>query len=232
MNLGEMRQEVIDILLEHVTVKQERWPNWTTRVNRWINWTIEQVAKQYAFHELRTSTTETTVSGTKQYDLPTNLKDIGGIFLDDTTQSRKLSRLHFRDYLRRIDYADDNQGRPNFYIKRGRKYLLHPVPDGTYTLILYYIMWPSTLTNDGDTTVLREKDQLIVSGAAAMGFDALMGDGAENAASKYWRKFNKLLYDAISNDEPDEDWMPIAYGFDAQGLVSQNPDHTNPWYRR
>ena len=129
----------------------------------WANEIQDEIAERFRWY--RTSTTMTSVSGTKEYILPTRCIALEEVWYNE----RPMQRLQLADFETNYAYfRRNNIGTPIFYYVRGASgYGLHPTPgDNALTILLVYTGMPPHPTSDTDFyTVPYGGERCIVSGA-------------------------------------------------------------------
>jgi hypothetical protein len=89
------------------------------------------------------------VDGNNYIVAPTNTLAIVTVW--DSTNDNLLAWLPKSEYYRRLQTST---GKPTHWTRHKDNILLHPVPDGAYTLTVFTIEPPAPLSSSGDTTVL------------------------------------------------------------------------------
>jgi len=174
------------------------------------------MSRKHDFKELQKRYTSATVANQKVYSFPAAYKIIIEMRLIDGFSSRKLKRLLPQYFASVIPYPENHTtGLPAWYIPWGHYFDLFKIPDDAYQLQLKTVDWPTVITaSTGITTYDSNKDDIIVNGMTAEGFDYLQmyEDGA------LWRvKFKSELKEAIDLDESAPDYEPVGRGFEASG---------------
>lgn len=123
-------------------------------LNEQINQAYKDVADRFRFHRNRKLCTFSTVVGQAEYGLPADLLSI--IRVRDTTNGVRLIKSDSkRDAA--LDVATmDNRGKPTHYSRYRTWVTLDPVPDGIYTIELFYKGNIVDLVSDSDTPVLPD----------------------------------------------------------------------------
>ena len=126
---------------------------WTdTEIKRWINRANYDLA-DVAGIESATSSTITTADGTESYSTPTGfglIEQVEFVDTDDSTNFFVMSPISIEDKI-------DGHAQPETYYLLGDKIFVSPVPDGVYTLRLWYYKAGVTLSADGDTPIIPAK---------------------------------------------------------------------------
>lgn len=197
-----------------------------TQLNRWINWSYLHVTQPHVHRHqpLQAEGPITLVLDQVQYDLPTllgyTLWGIYGIWYIEGTSATDYSlrrqRLRGSFDIRRTDEAALGQGRPTRYAiwgqtagtSGGQVLNLDRRPSATDAgrlLLVRGYRQPTTLTADGDVTVLSPLwDEVIILGATWRGFREL----GENARAEVARQnFGLLINEQQEARRLDaEDW--------------------------
>lgn len=153
-----------------------------TRILRYINQSYLELASQYHFPQLSTSTTVTTSDGTAAYELSVaNVLKFEDI--EDDTNNLILYRMAEWQYHKFVQ-GNAAEGTPVYWYISGvgsnNRYelTLWPTPAGTYTLNVYYIQSPDELVTSPTATsaVIPEPwDDSIIHRAVSRGW-AQLGD--------------------------------------------------------
>jgi len=131
----------------------------------WINAAYKDIATKktllgtragFYFPQLETvDDSQSTTDGTAYVDVPSDCLTVRQIY--DATNDRELSYIPPQTYFGYTDRSDTSaEGQPTEWTRHGTKIYLHPTPDDSYTLHIYYKMIPSELSNPTDTTVLDD----------------------------------------------------------------------------
>ena len=179
----------------------------TTRAGRYINWGQKFVARQGTFREMiYEDTSMSTTSGFKSYPYPTRLKELFSMRLLDGANSRKLELYTVRRFDRDVPYPEQfSTGRPIYYIDKGPNFDLNRIPDAAYHLNLVYARFPVDLSGNSDTSMLVDKDDLILAAATMF---ALITIRAKDEAQAWGQTFNFLWDSVISGEVKKVDWLP------------------------
>ncbi len=111
----------------------------------------------------------------------------------------------------------------------GAEYEILPIADAAYTGTLRYSEYPADYDADTDISSFVERDQIIVAAACAQGF-AMLQEYSDSAA---WNAIYKSLRaEAIAEEVPEPDWLPIARGFSTGHMPPGYASHKNPFYSR
>lgn len=185
-----------------------------TLIGDWLNRRYKQVLRSINWTYINEDYTITTVSGTKDYNLPS---DFGKeLYATDTTNNKNLKKIDFealvRDFSTELTTAGYPQRYSIFKSDDGNvKVRFHYVPSGAYTIDFPYIVDPSEMSADGDTPVIDIED-LIELGAEA---DAWRYKRQYAKAQQTEILFNNYLSDYIWSkaNQPNErvQFKPITY---------------------
>lgn len=117
-----------------------------------LNDAYREIANKYRFHRLRKLCTFDTEIGTSRYGLPTDCSVV--LRVRDTTNEVKLEKFGDR---RMADRADATmQAKPKSYARYRDFVELDPIPDGVYTIELFYKSAITELVADGDVPVIPD----------------------------------------------------------------------------
>jgi len=153
-----------------------------TRILRYINQSYLELASQYRFDQLSTSTTITTSSGTATYELSvSNVLHIDNMV--DDTNNVLIDPMNEDQYHRYVQ-GGTTSGTPSYWFIDGvgsnNRYniTLYPTPAGTYTINVYYTQEPTelVLTPSATSPVIPSVwDDSIVHRAISRGW-RMLGD--------------------------------------------------------
>lgn len=153
-----------------------------TRILRFINQSYLELASQYSFDQLGSSTTITTSSGTATYELSVDtVLSIDDI--TDTTNDTKLYPMNDRQY-NRYTQGSTQSGTPQYWYISGVgsnnrwNITLWPTPAGTYSLTVDFTRKPAelVLTPTATSTIIPEQwDDSIIYRAVSRGW-MMLGD--------------------------------------------------------
>ena len=111
--------------------------------------------------QLETSSTDTTTDGTAYISTPTTALIVRGI--EDTDDNVILDWIPYRQYMEYTDRADTSaEGSPTEWTRARSRLYLHPTPDSTINLTIYYKKTPTSLSGTASTVIGPEWDEAIV----------------------------------------------------------------------
>lgn len=125
-----------------------------TDLTEHINSAYRDIADRFRFHKVRKMCTFPTVSGTKDYQLPSALAAI--ISVRDKTTGQKITKTDVRDDAGQESENSDVQGIPCKYIRFRNFIRFEPTPDGVYSVEIFYKADVVDLSADGDEPILPE----------------------------------------------------------------------------
>lgn len=128
------------------------------------------VKTNFYFPELETvNTSTTTTDGTQYIDVPSDCIVTRDLY--DYTNSRYLTNISWREYLKYEDRFDTNaEGEPTEWVRSGDYYYLHPTPDTSSEYIyIYYRKRPAALSGTNATAIGEEWDEAILQLAFIIG---------------------------------------------------------------
>ena len=159
-----------------------------TRILRFINQSYLELASQYQFPQLSTSTTITTVSGTTSYELSVSNVLTFTDLVDDTNNLKMYPMAEWQYH--KFTQGGTTSGTPIYWFVDGvgsnNRYQLtmYPTPAGTYTIYVYYTQSPDELVTSPTATsaVIPEPwDDSIIHRAVSRGW-RMLGDLEASAA--------------------------------------------------
>ena len=200
------------------------------RVKRFINWGQRRLARNHTFREMKQYSDVTIAEDTYRFAWPPRMKNLVSLTVQDGANSRKLTYVYHREFDRIVPRPEEiTTGRPVWFVDYGVEYEILPIPDADYTGTLRFSQYPIDYDLDTDTSSFVERDQIIVAAACAHGFGTLQ----EYSDSAAWNAIYKALRDeAIAEEVPEPDWLPIARGFSTGYTPPGYASHENPFYRR
>lgn len=154
------------------------------QVKTWVNNAQTQVQKliDQAFegHFIKTSET-TTVSGQREYQLPTDFKRLHRLelVLDGGSSFQNQSRQMLMWISPNQQDSFARQGTPEAYYFKGKQLILVPVPDVTKTLRMDYAYRLTDMSNDADVSEIPIEHHELMAILATI--DGLVKDGRETA---------------------------------------------------
>lgn len=119
-----------------------------------INQAYRDIADRFRFHKARKLCTFPTVSGTKDYGLPTDCSAV--YHVRDKTTGMKLPKVDTRDDADQESVDSDVQGIPQGYIRYRNFVRFEPTPDGVYTIEMFYKAGIVDLAADADIPILPD----------------------------------------------------------------------------
>ena len=192
-----------------------------------INTAHKAIARVQDFDELKVldTTNALTAPSTKSYHLIddwnlTRPKDIFTLRYMDEGSSRKLTRLTTRELDEKIPYVEGmGERRPKWYLRRGNKIELIPIPEEAKSMYIYYSQWPLPLSADSDETSYEDLDDIIIALSAEITSAIL-----ENAYTDWNIRAKAYLNSAITDhmSRPDMNWVARPFST-SQGLTGE------PW---
>lgn len=173
---------------------------------RWVNAAQAEIANTN--NVLQSSATKMTVANTYQYNLGVDMpiESIRSVHCD----GRKLKFLNFNDYETFISAEDPDmvqRARPETWSEWGGVLHLYPVPDGVYTLTVYYQAAPAIVSALTDTLTIPDRYfQRTVDYVLAQAFEL---DENFNAHSAKMDVFDsKLVSMALDESKGSTDTYP------------------------
>lgn len=211
-----MVTEICDAVGKTLTASSVSGATLQDRVAVYLNWAQKRIARFYSFQELNTlNTTAALVADVKRYPITTGdnalgltrFKDFHSIRLDDTENSRKLERWHYRKFDKHFPRPENySTGRPNIYIRWGNYIEVFRVPNAAYDLKIRHSQWAQDFTSGTQYTDFENKDQLLVTAGV---FETYFALEEYSDAGLWYPRFLGQLKDAVVA-EGDVDWEPEA----------------------
>lgn len=187
-------------------------------LNQHINSAYEDISNKFRFHKMRKLCDFSTVAGTRRYGIPDGATEVYQV--RDLTNNNKLEKLGQRR-AEELPIAVDGvvdpvslRGKPVKYV-RTRDFLeLHPTPDGTYLIRVFYKAEYTPLVSDADTPVLPDSWHRGIGMLARWYFYDQSGDLAK--AEQSLNSFNRWVADQPS--EVDEETRQLDSGVEIPTL--------------
>lgn len=121
-------------------------------LNDHINKAYRWIGVRYGFLKVRKVTQALiTAIGVQNYTLPTDCFAVRGV--TDVTNNMKLVKKGER-WMQQQMYANATTAKPMYYVRLLDYLMLWPIPDGVYTLQVYYNSTIADLASDSDTPLL------------------------------------------------------------------------------
>lgn len=136
-----------------------------TRLDQKINDSMREIMDKYAFHMTRSIATFPTVAGTKRYDIPADCVAVLRVW--NATDRQRIMKRDMR-WLAETENQDTNTtGRPQYYVRARDWYQFYPIPDGVYTISVFYKNSVADLVVDADEPLIAPAYQPIVRSTLA-----------------------------------------------------------------
>lgn len=208
----QMANEVLDNMGRASTAATRSGSTLASRAVTWLDRASLRIARKESL--LFTEATASTVADQKTYALPSNLRQLISIRLENGNNSRKLNCLMPREFDRMYPKPDqETTAAPDWYVwvKNTLTFELFRIPDAVYTMRLRYGYWPSLLSTDASTSDFTHMDDVLIYLATADGFRWLQ----ELVDASSWHKRGMDALEDALKAERDliPDWAPQAAGF-------------------
>jgi hypothetical protein len=140
------------------------------------------------------NTTASTVQSQKNYSNPSGCIELISVAIG----TDPLEKISFEQWQR--DYQGSTaEDQPEVWVPRNEEYWVAKLPDGVYTMNLYYYGYLADLVNATDEEALEKKfPMLVIYGACMMIAEQLYED---NLIGRYNGLFEKKLLSAIASDK-------------------------------
>ncbi len=150
--LGEVRKELLVRLGFSDTQGHD---NNKLLINGIIEHAQSQLFFQYDFLLNRKVATKDVVAGSVLYDFPTDCDYRQIVDIVITKDDGKFALM--TNGISYLDENEDTRSMPRKYDVRDGQFMVHPIPDKTYTVRFEYFEKPSRLTQDGDELTLDDE---------------------------------------------------------------------------
>lgn len=127
------------------------------------------IKKSFYFPELEVDNSGAdTTAGTAYITTPTDALIVREVY--DSTTDVRLNNIPFSKYIGYTGRAvTASRGKPTEWVRRGTYIYLHPTPDATYSMYVYYRKIPAILTGTNATVIGTEWDEVILQMAYIIG---------------------------------------------------------------
>lgn len=175
MNLGEML----------VSLRRQLGNPTTTDVTdavltECINTAYQEIVSKVNFRRIKQLCRFDTIQSTSTYNLPTPVDAV--LKVRNSTSDRRLEKWGDRRHSERMD--DGTEGDPSYYVLMENFIRVWPVPDGVYTIEVYYRGAVTNLASNGQTPVIPASwHPGIVKLARQHYYDEIEGDLVKSKAA-------------------------------------------------
>ena len=162
-------------------------------IKEWLN-KAEQKICSITDYYITTSTAITTVSGTREYQLPDGTKQVIEAVYDDD------NKLWPIDITKTAD-DPDSTGAPGYYYIRANYIGLYPTPDDAKTLKLFYSSIGGNMSNNNDTPIIPEEWQMGLVYYAALHYAVHLDDTRVAVFSQMWQnELAEIIVDNVNKE--------------------------------
>jgi len=164
-------------------------------LDHYINEAYRKIQRDVWFDipECQDSVDLVTVSGTTEYDRPSDFQKVMGFFQD----WYELTRITKEYFLR----SRSTESKPCSYYMYGGKIGFYPTPDNTYTITMTYNKTLPKLTDTVDSELPEDYDDAIASYACYLMMISVEKQAKANMAlSLYMERINELYWQYINDD--------------------------------
>lgn len=181
-----------------------------------LNRTYWELLEKFHIRETESSTTITTVAGTRTYALPANFESLRiSSFVDpDSSQHTQLKMFTIKEYENLYNASSEEEAPPTHYFRQGSDITFWPTPDDVYTLILYYRQTLDDLSDSNtDPQLPKSWQELLILGAVYRGFLRFNDyDKANSSKAHYVGQLNSMI-----PVESKEEWDTSLAGVKLRG---------------
>lgn len=183
---------------EILTALNTRLGRSESNVTDYINATLSEISCAALWPVLHTSETTAVTSGTTTVDDPSDLRVLDFVsLLEGGVVRARLHPITWESYQRQlVDMTSAEYNEPQYFVRRGGKLYLWPIPDGAYSVKVFY--WKHY--GEGDTILFDSRfREALYNGTM---FHYLEGIGLDadpktaQVRDKYNRAMDKLMNDA------------------------------------
>ena len=223
-------KEVLDNVAKTSTAQTRSSTTLETMAIRYLNRAQRRIARKEDL--LYCIATANTVASQKDYALPSNIRALFTIRLEDGLESVKLGPMMPWEFDRLVPKPDEvNTGRPDIYIpfRTTNSFELFKIPDAVYVLRLRYSFWPADFTLASQVSEYTHMDD-VISGWATMYLYYWL---QEYADAGEWDKLTSVAFaeGVVAEREGFPDWEPVSRGFNSQSPLSVGEYWNDPLIR-
>ncbi len=169
-------------------------------IGKYVNDAKRQVEDAWEWDALETTLTLTTVAGTYEYTLTGSGRRPRGADVNDSTNKAKLTNVPSKYITDQLQLTTTTNANPAYYAWTGTdgtdtKVLLHPTPDGAYSIKFNLYVPQADLSSD--STELTIQSETVIAGAYARAV-AERGEDAGLSSSEAYGMFKQILADQIA----------------------------------
>lgn len=226
LTFSEMKAEVLDNVSKSSTARTKSLVTLDTMAGRYLNRAQTFVSRREDL--LFAVATASTVASQKDYAMPSNIKTLYSIRVENGLQSNKLTVAMPWEFDKIVPKPNEvTTGQPDWYVPYKGDFELYRIPDTVYTLRMRYAYWPTKLTTSGQTSDFTYFDEVLIYYATAMVYFWLQ----EYADAKEWKTLAAEEYIAQITAERDAipDWAPRSQGFSSQPPQTVGEYYNDPF---
>jgi hypothetical protein len=156
-----------------------------------LNETYFEMLQKLKAQRLLKQANLTTSNGTAAYSLAGDAEInslLGNSLLETGTQQQLWETDYTYPLLRGVTVT----GKPECFYRSGNQLYFYPIPNGTYTIQYDYLLKPTNLNSDGDTTLLPvEWEKVLILGTQAR-LEKFLGDSGQDTYLLYQDNMSQL----------------------------------------
>lgn len=177
-------------------------------VDLWLNQAYWEIMDKFPFREKQKTSTFQFIDGVRFYDAPTPFEAVTKISIADATESDNkhtpLKRMTIDRYEQEYDSDDDQEGKPEFYIRYGIGFYVLPTPDKAYDGFIYYNTTLADIADDNTTPEIPQVwHEIIMFGGIARGW--LQLDNTNKATFYFNLQATKINTTSPTEAKEEED---------------------------
>lgn len=194
---------------------------WTSaEIKRWLNRGNRDLTRAYRL-AADSAQSITTADGTEFYALASDFGAPAKVEIVDTSDSTSwasLRRIHPKERI-------DGKGEPAGYYIKGARIYLSPIPDGVYTVRVWYYRDAPTLTSSSDEPIIpSEFHDLIVDFAIARAKQKDDDPAYQTYDERYEKGKREMVEQRMSEEEGADQPTVVEYVDDDWTLVRGTDD--------
>jgi len=228
LTFTQLRSEVLDNASKASIAKTRSTVTLDDMAGRYVNRAARTIARREDL--LFCIATASTTADQKDYAMPSNIKSLFSLRLEDGLNSVKLRPSMPWEFDKIVPKPDEaSTGTPDWYVpfKASNTFELFKIPDAVYTMRMRYSYWPTRLSADADLSEYTHMDDVLIYYATAYLYFWLQE--YEDAAQ--WKALADDEFSGAINAERQAfpDWAPKSRGFTTQPPSSVGEYYNDPF---
>lgn len=181
-------------------------------VDLWLNRAYWEVMDKFPYREKQKTSTFSFTENVRFYDAPTPFECVTKISIadpdDDDNKHTPLKRMTIDRYEQEYDSDEDQNGKPEWYIRYGTGYYVFTTPDKTYDGFIYYNTTLADIADDNTTPEIPQVwHEILQFGGTARGWLEL---GSTDKAMFYFNLQAAKINTISPVEAKEEEDSPLA----------------------